>query len=379
MLEIYLKKIKEECNNLLQLINSDIFLSGTYKINKDQILIKDIEIASICMTDQDVDYKVDKSYECWGTIIELNSNNYQALEKYFNDDEVNIFREKKEKADKIIMQQLNNKFIKISLIDNRMQDAIINDICLFLFEKIFSNISQISKLMLEIYQNGGIPCGWKGIYPKGFILIHNYIRTKAIIIDEEAQSKKIEKENKLLFKYENQLKQAEEYVTDIINNKSFIRGNYIIINNQTLIDKNYIKKMKKTASLQSDDFINKTYYQLRYAITCNNNIDKSLNKLKEEFKIQNKKLSYFLNSIEKIHSNIEILIKEKCKSKNLNNKLVQNNIAHDFYNILFEVSSKSLSKISQELIEIYKNGGIPCGFDGDYPNGFMLIYNHKNI
>ena len=67
-------------------------------------------------------------------------------------------------------------------------------------------------------------------------------------------------------------------------------------------------------------------------------------------------------------------------------KDIDNFIYNDFLSI---IAYKSLAKIDdknidendkmflEKQIEVYKNGGFPCGWKGQFPNGIMVVYSPK--
>ena len=61
----------------------------------------------------------------------------------------------------------------------------------------------------------------------------------------------------------------------------------------------------------------------------------------------------------------------------ISNEMVINNIKCDFVNYLLEDAYKDKLKFNlffDELVNVYESGHIPCGWDGEWPEGNLVIY-----
>lgn len=168
-----LYEIEKEFNALVLLIKSTSFLSGNYKSIID-IIIEHEEDAIVFATDQDVDYLKGIEYQYWTHILEDQDTTYYLLQSknrfldqgefmtvfddYYNQLNTILFeRCKKLNFSKFLTDCLSAEFYNI-----------------FVSHLIFDELPDFSKRLLFVLEQGGFPCGWKGEFPEGKMIVYNH-------------------------------------------------------------------------------------------------------------------------------------------------------------------------------------------------------------
>lgn len=161
--------IKSISTNLLNLIRSDIFLKGTHANNNEE-LIHNADEAVCYSTDQDAQDKY-PGIQYWSSILEYNNDLLKisdlTLEYSFRD---NIEREIKESNEKItsalILQFTHNA------LPNEILGVISENFNVFLNEMAyFGKLSSFQNILLQAYKRGFFPCGWRGNFPSGKLIV----------------------------------------------------------------------------------------------------------------------------------------------------------------------------------------------------------------
>lgn len=68
---------------------------------------------------------------------------------------------------------------------------------------------------------------------------------------------------------------------------------------------------------------------------------------------------------------------ERCKKLNFS-KLLTNCLSVEFYNIfVLYLICDELPDFSKRLF-VLEQGGFSCGWKGEFPEGKMIVYNHKS-
>lgn len=185
------KKIANEKNFLFDMINDDNFFMGEYLIGSyflilDQNEAQDIyetqdppewsrmkewhpitQTLELCNT-QELDDRIYSSYPDLLNEITpltyaykgLNAEEEQIIEPLLSDFDQDLWN--------IILQKAQE-----GRIPDVFTDFIYNDFLTFFYYHVFaSEENMLIENMLEIYKKGGFPCGWKGIYPKGNLIVY---------------------------------------------------------------------------------------------------------------------------------------------------------------------------------------------------------------
>lgn len=160
---------------IYKLTNSPKFLRGHYLKKAEEIVIDNQEDAIIFSTDQDVDRVKGVDYKSWSFVIEdadINFGKRTAMQISLGEKgDANLLR---------LLDEFNctEKIFKIGGdlgLRPMLLDAIVSDVHHFYVELVFfDSLSGLDKILFAVYKDGGIPCGWKGQYPAGSLLIYNH-------------------------------------------------------------------------------------------------------------------------------------------------------------------------------------------------------------
>jgi hypothetical protein len=152
---------------LLNIIQNDVFLSNYYQLQAGESLISDPEQAAFYATDQDIE----SPYQYWTHILE-------NQEIYYTDIKMNLpDKGKAVGAETDVLSTRLMQASKIKVADKKlpdfMQDVICGNFEMFLYEFTFDqSLAPFNANLLRIYREGGFPCGWKGEFPKGEQLVY---------------------------------------------------------------------------------------------------------------------------------------------------------------------------------------------------------------
>lgn len=168
-------KMDNVVSGLIKLIQSENFLDGMYTDSKS-IIINDTEDAITFATDQDVDYVKGKEYQYWTHILEM-----QGDGAYLHDFELELpqdiyekYQDKRsqsyEKINKVLFETADNKEI-----DEDLQNCLSGEFFyLFKYLVFVDTLPGFWENILNILKEGGMPCGWKGNYPEGQMIVYNH-------------------------------------------------------------------------------------------------------------------------------------------------------------------------------------------------------------
>ena len=160
---------------LSALIQGPGFLRGGYKKKNDEILISDQDAALVFSTDQDVDCRKGAEYQYWTSVAEdadINSNDRTTIK-------ISLGQEGKNKLICILDNFNCTKNVfdiggRIGL-ESGILDVVVANLDHFYIDLVyFDFLSGFDKMLFDVYEHGGIPCGWKGPYPNGSLLIYNH-------------------------------------------------------------------------------------------------------------------------------------------------------------------------------------------------------------
>jgi hypothetical protein len=170
--ETYAKILEDKTQELLELIDGNKFLAGKYRAKPDEIVIKNPDDAVVFACDQDVDVIKGEEYQYWTNILEnhartddrVDEKENLGLGREFNDLSEKIYNEK-------IMSAINKKAEALNIPES-LVDVIIGNFFIFLMNRVLLNEqSSLDKSLYAVYEGGGVPCGWKGEYPEGRMLV----------------------------------------------------------------------------------------------------------------------------------------------------------------------------------------------------------------
>lgn len=175
MSQLILKKLDDAFLMMDDLINTNKFLTGNFQ-HKNCMIITNQDDAIIYATDQDVDYIKGKEYQNWTEILELQNigGKVHHLVGNLPKNISIVFDEKHENY----YNRLNTMIFKIAEergISRLLVDCLSAEI-FYIFSAlvIFEKIPEFWKQMLEVFEHGGIPSGWKGNFPEGQMIVYNH-------------------------------------------------------------------------------------------------------------------------------------------------------------------------------------------------------------
>lgn len=171
-LEIYTKALEDRVKELLDLINGEKFLAGSYQAGSDEIVVNDPDDAITFACDQDVDVIKGEEYQYWTNLLENHARTGEQMDK---EEELGLGREFNKISETIynerIISAINEKAESLEIPDSLI-DVICGNFYNFLMnEVLLEEQSSFDKSLYDVYKKGGIPCGWKGSYPDGSMLI----------------------------------------------------------------------------------------------------------------------------------------------------------------------------------------------------------------
>lgn len=170
--EIYEKILENKAQELLDLIDGGEFLAGKYHAESNEIVIKNPDDAVIFACDQDVDIIKGEEYQYWTNILEnhartddrVDEKESLGLSREFNDFSEKVFNEK-------IMSAINKKAEALGIPESLI-DVVVGNFFIFLMNRVLlDEQSSFDEVLYAVYEKGGIPCGWKGEYPEGSMLV----------------------------------------------------------------------------------------------------------------------------------------------------------------------------------------------------------------
>jgi hypothetical protein len=171
--EIYAEKLRANGNNLMELIGSPQFFMGGYIALPNEIVIYDEAEAIEYATDQDIDLNKGIEYQYWVGIQEMNDRGNASHEKR---KDLKLGKEFTRLLESISTEHTNalsqkGREVKIA---SPLVDWACGDFYLFLLNMtIFESQSEFHQSLYNVYKNGGIPCGWKGDFPDGELLVYS--------------------------------------------------------------------------------------------------------------------------------------------------------------------------------------------------------------
>lgn len=167
----YKSTLEKELTFFKNLISSESFLNGNFKLS-GYITTKNINVA---IDLYELEYHVNNDYDIYGDLIQRVE--YSSFVPYYeNDDFHNKVLEIWNIIDEEIWNHVNfaisAKGLDLGNINEFIYVDFINIIAYkSLDKKINKQDMEFLEKQIEVYQNGGFPCGWKGKYPEGQMVV----------------------------------------------------------------------------------------------------------------------------------------------------------------------------------------------------------------
>ena len=169
----YMDAANVSFEKLLNTINSNVFMNGLIDSVKGAEIVSDIEEAVYYSTDQDV---ADKGLgiKYWTEILEYNTDILETSRVAI--DLPNQGRELVQFTSSLGLELV--KKIKENLSIKNFPNEIMGVVCenfgtFFIEYTYLDKLHPFNEKLLDIYKLGGFPCGWRGEFPEGKILIYS--------------------------------------------------------------------------------------------------------------------------------------------------------------------------------------------------------------
>ena len=169
----YIDSAKASFENILRTINSDMFMNGLIKSVENAEIILDIDKAVYYSTDQDAQDH-DFGIRYWTGILEYNTNILDSTEvkMTLSDQGRELVRFTSSLSLELV--EKIGRIISIKNLPNEVKGVVCENFSTFFIEySYFQELHPFSEKLLDIYKIGGFPCGWRGDFPKGEILIYS--------------------------------------------------------------------------------------------------------------------------------------------------------------------------------------------------------------
>jgi hypothetical protein len=172
--KVYAEKLHINENKFMELIQLPRFFMGGYVAQADEIVIHDEQDAIDYATDQDVDLHKGSEYRYWTEIQEMNDRGAgydQTKRLQLGNDFDHLLSNTSKKITNALIRRGEKEKVPSPLIDWAC-----TDFYLFLSNMtLFVEQSRFHRALYRAYENGGIPCGWKGNFPAGYLLVYSKI------------------------------------------------------------------------------------------------------------------------------------------------------------------------------------------------------------
>ena len=169
----YIDSAKASFENLLRTINSDIFMNGLIKSVENAEIILDIDKAVYYSTDQDAQDH-DFGIRYWTEILEFNTNILDSTEVTIALPDQGRELVRFTSSLSLELVEKIGRIISIKNLPNEVKGVVCENFSTFFIEySYFQELHPFSEKLLDIYKIGGFPCGWRGDFPKGEILIYS--------------------------------------------------------------------------------------------------------------------------------------------------------------------------------------------------------------
>jgi hypothetical protein len=170
--EVYAEKLRANGSRFMELIQSPQFFMGEYIAQPNEIVIHDETEAIDFATDQDIDLNKGSEYQYWTGIQEMNDRGAgyaEAKQLKLGKEFDSLLDSISKKITTALIQKGENTGIPSQLVDWACADFYLFLSNMTLFER----QTKFHQSLYKVYENGGIPCGWKGEFPDGKLLVYS--------------------------------------------------------------------------------------------------------------------------------------------------------------------------------------------------------------
>ena len=169
----YMDAANVSFEKLLNTINSNVFMNGLIDSVKGAEIVSDIEETVYYSTDQDV---ADKGLgiKYWTEILEYNTDILEASRVTIElpDQGRELVQFTSFLSLELVKKIKEN--LSIKNFPNEIMGVVSENFGTFFIEySYFEKLHPFSEKLLDIYKLGGFPCGWRGEFPEGKILIYS--------------------------------------------------------------------------------------------------------------------------------------------------------------------------------------------------------------
>ena len=169
-LENYKCKLEKEVSYYRKLITSKRFLNGEFKL-QNYFIVKEIDIA-INLYESD-DYI--EGYSIYrGLLQKVEYSGYIP----YDENVQNKIRELWRTVDEELWGCINDALVKKNHGFSKLNEFIYVDfLSIIAYKALNEKIDEEEEIFLEkqieVYRNGGFPCGWRGEFPKGEMVVYS--------------------------------------------------------------------------------------------------------------------------------------------------------------------------------------------------------------
>lgn len=168
--------LKEKVKFFKNFISSGKFLSGKFKLH-GYLTINQLDVA---IDLYELDYHINNDYYVYGELIQRVE--YSAFVPYYEDIKLHdkvlkIWDHIDDEIWNHVNFTIEKKGLSLENINEFIYVDFINIIAyiaykeLALGKEISKQDSEFLEKQIEVYQNGGFPCGWQGEYPEGKMIV----------------------------------------------------------------------------------------------------------------------------------------------------------------------------------------------------------------
>ena len=178
MLTHKLKSTADEYDRLL----SDLF-QNSFSAQKNERLASSISDAEFFSGAAELDLRKQESFKNWGNILSINSRTGEKPDSGYLKERKDVY-ELEEYFDQNLAPRMKLKFesrINSSALYSMALEVLSN---MFHCSIAFQHQSAFHTRLAQILSRGGLPCGWRGEYPEGDIVVLPL--TTKIITSEQA-------------------------------------------------------------------------------------------------------------------------------------------------------------------------------------------------
>jgi hypothetical protein len=374
--EIYAEKYRKSCDALVALIESPRFFAGGYVAQPNEIVIHEAKDAAEYATEQFSDYYTEDypqlddlaelDYRYWTEILERMSdrtNDCYEEEKRLKLHDDEAFGRLQHEMNQRIVAAINQKQEK-EKIHEYLASGACETLTVFLDHMaLFGELDAFHQRLYNIYASGGIPFGWKGepfgwdgkVPKKGHFLVYS----------------KTEKYANPNFEiYAEKLRANKSALWKMMDESRFFAGGYVAQPDEIVIhdEEEAVDYATNPCIGEAKGAEYQSWANLRKENDPRNAWRDAMRRLHLHEDVEFDLLRGFM----KYHLVDAIHIKSHIQE--IHPHLV-GWVFEDFYRFLiYKTLFGELDAFHQKLYNVYADGGIPCGWKGEFPDGNLLVY-----